>query len=165
MNKKLTLFGEEHGNKEIPKFLLKFFSKLAKEENFDVCLEIPKEFQNNIESFFKQDEGGLNTKEYFNLVKKLQELNIKIFCIDSSDYFSQNKREKTMADNIIKILNKKTFVIMGNVHAYTKKLSINGVNITPAGFYLFEMLKNKMVSINLSQYLEVKQIILNEVND
>ena len=54
-----------------------------------------------------------------------------------------------MADNIFKILNKKTFAIMGNVHSHTKKLSLNGISITPAGFYLFEKLKNKMISINL----------------
>ncbi|MCK5149515.1 hypothetical protein KAJ87_01150 [Candidatus Pacearchaeota archaeon] len=153
-NKDLILFGEEHGTKEIPEFLFKFFSELAKEEEFDVCLEIPKEFQNNIKDFFKQNEGGLNTKGYLNLVNELQKLNIKIFCIDSSDYSSQNKREKEMAENILEVFNKKTFVITGNIHACIKKFLMCEINIIPTGFYLSEKLKDKLVSIDLS--LELK---------
>ena len=53
-DKNLVIFGEIHGTKEIPELLSEFFSEIAKEEDFDVCLEIPMEFQDNIKDFFNK---------------------------------------------------------------------------------------------------------------
>src|SRR3989344_7858827 len=139
-NKKLVVFGEIHGTKEIPEMLSQFFSELAKEEDFDICLEIPTEFQNNIKGFFNicekniKNSDGRNSLEYFRLIQNLKKLNekhnrnIKIFCIDmglnillDNKKNLQNIREEIIAKNILKSLsNKKTFAILGNVHASKK---------------------------------------------
>lgn len=148
-NKKLILIGEQHGTKEIPEFLTDYFSNLKEEIN--LCLEIPKDFQNNLSDFFKINDGtGLCTLEYLNFVKQMQKLKIKMFCI-VADYKkiikNQNKGEKIMADNILEVMknNKKTFVILGNVHACKKKV----FNIETIGFLLNKKLKNDLMSINI----------------
>ncbi len=153
--KSLILFGELHGTKEIPKFIEKFFSELAKEEEFNICFEIPREFQENIEEFFKiskkEESDGRNSLEYLNLIKKLNSLdrNIDIFCIDPEGE-TQIEREEGLAKNILKHVNeKKTFVILGDVHASKNKLSIGGTKINPMGAILSEKLKEKMFSIRI----------------
>ena len=50
-NKKLILFGEIHGTKEIPELLSTFFNDVAKNESFNLCLEIPDEFQEQLNSY------------------------------------------------------------------------------------------------------------------
>ncbi len=147
-NKKLILIGEQHGTKEIPEFLINYFSNLN--EDINICLEIPKNFQDNINDFFKTDDTGLRTLEYLNFVKQIKKLNIKMFCI-VADYKkitkNQNKGEKIMRDNILKVMknNKKTFVILGNIHACKKKV----FNIDTVGFLLNKKLKNDLMSINV----------------
>jgi hypothetical protein len=165
-DKNLILFGEIHGTKEIPKLLSQFFSEIAKEEEFNISLEIPQEFQANIEDFFKikeEDSDGRNSLEYLELIKNIENLNkkynkkIKIFCVDmNSDSLIENEediqniREKIIAENIIKIINnKKTFVVLGNIHASKKNLSFHQINIIPSGAILFNKLKDKMFSINI----------------
>lgn len=101
-------------------------------------------------------------------INKGSRKDIKIFCIDVNKIESQNQREKEIAENIMKILdNKKTFVILGNVHASKEKMSIHGHDIIPSGFFLFEKLGDKMFSINLlprkGKYynMEIKEIHYN----
>lgn len=158
-DKKIIIFGEIHGTKEIPKILSQFFFKLAKQENFNVCLEIPSDFQNNIEDFFKNKEfdDGRNSLEYFNLIQSLNNINkeydknIKIFYIDVLLYekISQNEREKIMAENIIKSLeDKKVFVILGNVHASKIPIKFQDINIITTGTRLYKKLNGEMFSIN-----------------
>jgi len=164
-NKSLILFGETHGTKEIPELLSQFFTEIAKEEDFNICLEIPGEFQENIEDFFKIKNDSRNSLEYFELIKNIKKLNkkynrqIKIFCIDINSNFKienekniQNKREEIMAENIMKILgnNKKTFSILGNIHASKKIILISKTRIVPTGFILFNKLKNRMFNVNIS---------------
>ena len=72
--KKLVLFGETHGTKEIPELLLNLFRDLAKRENFNLGLEISNEFQNlepdKILSSSKEiGTGGLISEEYIKLIK------------------------------------------------------------------------------------------------
>ena len=166
-NKQLILFGEIHGTKEIPEKISEFFSELAKEEDFNVCLEIPSEFQKNVESFFKFNkekyDGGRNSSEYLGLIQNLKNLNkkyerdIKIFCIDmnSGIYVRdekniQNFREKIMAKNILKYLrDKKTFVIIGDIHASKKPILFGKLKINPVGSILFNKMKDKIYNIRI----------------
>lgn len=166
-DRQLILFGEIHGTKEIPEFLSKFFSEIAKEEDFNVCLEIPSEFQKNVESFFKFNKekhgDGRNSSEYLGLIQNLKNLNkkygrdIKIFCIDIGSGIHvrdekniQNFREKIMAKNILKCLkDKKTFVIMGDIHAFKKPILFGKLKINPVGSILFNKIKNKMYNIRI----------------
>jgi len=166
-DKQLILFGEIHGTKEIPEFLSKFFSEIAKEEDFNVCLEIPSEFQKNIKSFFKfnkeKHSDGRNSSEYFWLIKNLKNLNkkhgrnIKIFCIDMNSGIRirdkkniQNFREKIMAENILKSLkDKKTFVIIGDIHASKKPILFGKLKINSTGSILLDKIKDKIYNIRI----------------
>ena len=164
INKNLVIFGEIHGTKEIPDLLSKFLSEIAKEEDFNLCLEIPQEFQKNIEDFFrdKKFNDGRNSLEYFRLIQSLKNLNkrygrdIKIFCIDAKSNViidnksnAQNTRERIMAGNITKHLNKKTFVILGCVHASKNIIRFQEKIIVPTGNILYKKLRDKMFSINI----------------
>ena len=159
-NKGLIIFGEVHGTKEIPEMLSQFFSEIAKEEDFNVCLEIPEEFQENPYNFFKMDDNeisdGRNSLEYFNLISKLKILNkkynknIKLFCVDPIAH-SQEEKEDGLAKNILKSLSgKKTFAIIGNIHAYKKIINLAELKITTSGSIVSDNLNYKMFSINIS---------------
>lgn len=159
-DKYLIIFGEVHGTKEIPEMLSQFFSEIAKEEDFNVCLEIPEEFQENPYSFFKMDDNvisdGRNSLEYFNLINKLKILNkkynrnIKLFCVDPIAH-SQEEKEDGLAKNILKSLSgKKTFAIVGNIHAYKKIINLTEMKIITSGSMLSDNLNDKMFSINIS---------------
>ena len=153
-DKKLILFGEIHGTKEIPEFLFKFFSELSKEESFNVCFEIPINFQENSKEFFENKElsDGRNSKEYFELIKNLKNLNenINIFFVAPLEIKSQEDIEKGIADNVRNILSdKKTFVILGDIHASKKSLSFGELEIKTAGSILFNELKENLFSIRI----------------
>jgi len=178
-NKKLILFGELHGTKEIPNKISDFFSEIVNKEDFNVCLEIPEEFQKEVIEFMDKGDkeilekipffkntsnsDGKNSLEYIDLIKNLSLLNkkynrhIKIFCMDmNSNILIENKkdiqniREKRIAKNIIKILNhKKTFAILGDVHASKNPLLLNELKIMPAGAILFNKLREKMFSTRI----------------
>jgi len=170
-DKKLIIFGELHGTKEIPKLISEFFLEIAKEDDFNVCLEIPSEFQEEISKFLisgdknklenisffsnKYNRDGRNSAEYMNLIKtiyfinKTYKKNIQIFCVDPNAN-TQNKKERGIAENITKILDtEKTFAVLGDVHASKKRLSFGKTDILPAGFILFNKLSNKMFSIRI----------------
>ncbi len=165
-DKKLILFGEIHGTKETPQLLSDFFSELAKEEDFDVFFEIPEEYKDNIKDFFLNNNinDGRNSLEYFKLIQNLKKLNkkydrdIKIFCIDISSNTSVNKdkkkvqyiREKIMAENILKSFRgKKTFVILGSIHASKHQILLPEIKIIPTGSILFDKLNDSIFSINI----------------
>src|SRR3989344_2174783 len=84
-DKQIILFGEMHGTKEIPERLSTFFNEAAKKESFNLCLEIPEEFQNveldKILPLAKEiGTSGLISEEYIKLIKKLPK-NINVFFI------------------------------------------------------------------------------------
>ena len=171
--KKLILFGEIHGTKEIPEFLLNLFSELAKHEDFNLCLELPKEFQNikldNILPLAKEiGTSGLISKDYINLIKKMPK-NVKIFFIAPNIINKQEEMEKGIADNILKLVNnKRTFVILGNIHASKNKIEIGNLNIVPAGFLIYQKLNGEMFSVLLKaksgEFFNngIKKIVSNE---
>lgn len=75
-DKKVILFGEIHGTKEIPKMLSEFFNETATNEDFNLCLEVPEEFQNvKLDRILPlaKEEGisGLMSEEYIKLIKKI----------------------------------------------------------------------------------------------
>jgi len=154
-NKNVILFGEFHGTKEIPEMLSQFFSEMAKDENFNMCLEIPEEFQNlepdKILSHAKEaDTSGLISKEYIKLLKDIPR-NIKVFFIAPNFIKNQEDVENGLANNILKILDdKKTFVILGNIHASKTPINLGNFKIITAGTILNQELKNKLFSINIS---------------
>lgn len=171
--KKLVLFGEIHGTKEIPEMLSEFFEKYAKDHDFNICMEIPSENQRWIDNFlligqdsylkempfFKySNSDGRNSLEYFNLIKNIYKVglkiakDIKIFCIDSSnleDYKDQNEREIIIANNIKKVyLDRTTFIIIGNIHASKNVINLQASKIIPVCYHLLNEFKDKLVSIN-----------------
>jgi hypothetical protein len=171
-DKQVILFGELHGTKEIPKLLSNFFKEISKKESFNLGLEIPDEFQEQINSYMKSGDydllknilffskeyctDGRNSLEYINLIKNIyninseQNKNIKIFCLFPSLANNQEEVEIGIANKILKITNKKTFVIIGNIHASKKEINIFQKKIVPAGFLIYEKLKDKMISIILT---------------
>jgi len=174
LEKELILIGEIHGTKEIPALLNDFFSEYIKKNNFDIHLELPSDKQSIInefldsgdESFLRNiffnipDNDGRRTLEYLELIKKIYVLNkehnkaTRIFCVDVADSINvdsehfQNEREKIMAANILKNATKKTFVILGSVHASKKIINISGIKIIPSGYHICERIK-EVVNINL----------------
>ncbi len=172
-NKTIIIFGELHGTKEIPEMLSRFFSEVAKEEDFNLCLEFPQEFQDQISSYInngdynilknisffskKNCSDGRNSLEYINLIKNVHEINlkynrnIKIFCVDPSAK-NQEEKEKGLAENITKkVSDKKTFVILGSVHASKKEVNFGDITIIPAGLLIFNKLKEKMLNVRIYQ--------------
>ena len=170
-DKKLILFGEIHGTKEIPKLIEKFLIEIAKTEEFNICLEIPEEFQEKIDEFMESgnddvlenipfflepdNQDGRGSLEYLDIIKEINNIdknykrNIKIFCIDSNSD-NQERRESYLAENILKkISDKKTFAILGDVHASKSFVSFFGKKFLPAGGILFNKLGNKMFSTRI----------------
>jgi len=151
-DKKLILIGETHGTKEIPELLSKFFSELVKKEEFNICFEIPEEFGNNFKEYFEKKEfgDGKNSKEYFELIKKLKNLNVKIIFVAPNEILNQKDLEDKIAENIMKNLeDKKTFVILGDVHASKNLLEFGKMSLIPAGLILFDRLKEDLFSLRI----------------
>ena len=173
--KKLVLFGETHGTKEIPELLLNLFRDLAKRENFNLGLEISNEFQNlepdKILSSSKEiGTGGLISEEYIKLIKEMPK-NIKLFFIAPNSIKNQEEMEREILDNILKLVDdKRTFVILGDIHASKNKIEFGNLEIVPAGFLIYQRLKDKMCSILLKsksgEFFNngVKQVVSNEDN-
>lgn len=172
-DKLVILFGEIHGTKEIPEMLSQFFSEFANKEDFNICLEIPDEFQEKLNSYISSGDydilksilffsikycaDGRNSLEYMNLIKTIYKINsecnknIKIFCVSPSLAKNQEEAEKGIADNILKVVdNKKTFVVIGSIHASKKEIDFLQQKIVPAGLLIYQELKDKMCSIILT---------------
>jgi len=153
-DKKLIIFGELHGTKEIPEIISEFLSEIAKEEDFNLCLEISNQFQNlelgKILPLAKEiGTTGLISEEYIKLIKKIPK-NINIFFIAPSLIKNQEEMEKGIADNILKLIDtKRTFAILGSIHASKNKIKIGNLDIIPAGFLIYQKLNDKMYSILL----------------
>lgn len=152
--KKIIIFGEIHGTKEIPEMLLNFFKNLAKDEDFNLGLELPEEFQSIkldelINLAEETDTSGLISKEYIKLIQEIPK-NVKIFFIVPNIVKNQEEMEKGIADNILKLINgKRTFAILGSIHSSKNKITIGSLDIVPAGFLIHQKLKNGMYSILL----------------
>ncbi len=150
----MILFGEIHGTKEIPELLSNLFNDLAKDEDFNLCLEIPEEFQNvELDKILslarKAGTSGLISEEYIKLIREMPK-NIKVFFIAPNLIKNQEEMEKRIRDNILKLINnKRTFVILGNIHASKNKITIGDLNLVPAGFLIYQKLNDKMCSILL----------------
>lgn len=151
-SKKVVLFGEIHGTKEIPEMLSKFFKDLAKDEDFNLCLELPEEFQNvkldKILSLAKEEgTSGLISKEYIKLIKEMPK-NVKVFFIVPNLIKNQEEMEKGITDNILKLTNgKRTIAVLGSLHSSKNKITIGKLTITPAGFLIHKELKDEMYSV------------------
>jgi hypothetical protein len=170
--RQLILFGEIHGTKEIPELLSKFLEDISINESFNLCLEIPDEFQEQINSYMNSGDYGIlknilffsieyctdgrNSLEYINLIKTVYKINskhnknIKIFCVFPSLAKNQEEVEKGIANKILEIINNKTFAIMGDIHASKKEINFPQQKIVPAGFLIYKKLKDKMGSILLT---------------
>ncbi len=171
-DKKLILFGEIHGTKENYRMLLRFFSEIAKEQDFNLCLEIPIEFQSQIDSFMKNGNYNIlkkipffskenldsrNNQEYINFIKEIYKINlknqknIKIFFIEPFAY-NQEEKEMGLAKNILKLINnEKIFVILGDIHASKKQINLFGPKIIPTGLLVLNKVGKKMFNVRLTQ--------------
>jgi hypothetical protein len=153
-DKKLVLFGETHGTKEIPNFFLNLFSNLAKTEDFNLGLEIPSEFQNvepdKLLPLLKEiGTRGLISREYIRLIKEMPK-NVNLFFIAPNSIKNQEEMEKKIADNILKLVDdKRTFIILGSIHASKNSIEIGNLKIFPAGFLIYQRLGKEMYSILL----------------
>ena len=162
---KVILFGEIHGTKEIPEILSNFLNNF--EEDFYLCLEIPNEFQNNIEEFYKESSpDGRNSLEFLDFIKSL---NKKIYCVDSFAR-SQEEKEENLAKNILNLSNyKKIIVILGEIHASKEKIIFGEQEIIPAGYILKEKLNDDLLCVRIKpskgKYFNFRIKDLNDSND
>lgn len=162
---KIILLGEIHGTKEIPEILFKFLNSI--EEDFYLCLEIPNEFQNNVEEFYKEPSpDGRNSKEFLDFIKNL---NKKIYCVDSF-VRSQEEKEENLAKNILSLSNhKKIIVILGEIHASKEKIILGEQEIFPAGSLLKEKLNDDLLCVRIKplkgKYFNFGIKYLNDSND
>lgn len=63
----------------------------------------------------------------------------------------QNKLEKDIAEKVKKNLNsRKTFVVLGDIHASKNPLSIKSLKINPTGSILYDELKESLFSIRIA---------------
>lgn len=175
--KEVILFGELHGTKEIPHLLEKFFRTLAELETFNIALEIPRSCQSSVDiflmngneqhlktlEFFKNisESDGRNSREYLELIKNTYTINknkqqkISIFCIDLDVYPSgktaQEEKEETLTKKVLDLAKYgRLFVILGDIHAAKKIITLGDKEIIPAGYRLASQLKEKVISIRLS---------------
>ena len=134
------------------------FSITSSEFNTDSPKPINSFFKVNIAtvSFFSKEccSDGRNSLEYMNLIKTIYDINskldldIKIFCVSPSQAKNQEEAEKGLASNILKTTdNKKTFAVVGNIHASKKEIDFFKQKIVPAGFLLHKELGDNMYSI------------------
>lgn len=171
-DKKLILFGEVHGTKEIPLMLSEFFIRYSKDSNFSICLEISLSYQKNINEYLsygdegvlkdifieKSESDGRKTLEYLNLIKQIRKINsvsknkIEVFCVDIDETADietiKTKRDEIIAKTILK-QKEKVFAVLGNFHSSKTKLKLGDKLFIPAGKILFDELKDKFVNINL----------------
>ncbi len=175
--KQIVLFGELHGTKEIPKLLEEVFSALAKEETFNIALEIPSRYQLTIDKFLlegKEDyliqsdffletvsSDGRNSLEYLNLIKKIYHLRkeykrpINIFCIELDEVLNeesaQDQKEKELSKSIMTIAKKgHLLVVLGDIHAAKKIIKIGDQKIVPLGYVLSKKFFGKVMSVRFS---------------
>ena len=150
--KKVIMFGETHGTKKMPKFLAKFIINELKDFDIIVALEIPKEYENKIDEYFKEGKGkwSFATKDYYNLIKRLKSNNIKIAFIDGY-ITSQEEKEENLAKEILNINknNEKIIVITGDIHASPFPINVDGLNIKTTGSILKKVLKDDLANVRL----------------
>lgn len=175
--KEVILFGELHGTKEIPTLLKRFFRALAALETFNIALEIPGSCQSTVDAFLMDgneqllrileffrnvsESDGRNSIEYLELIKSIYEINknrqqkISIFCIDLSVYSSektvQEEKEEALTKKVLDLArNGRLFVILGDIHAAKKIITLGDKKIIPAGYRIHSKLNGKLISIHFS---------------
>ena len=162
--KQLILLGEIHGTKEIPHEVKKIIKSLTKYNIKNVFFEIPIEYQNFLDKFiessknidlynipfFKETKDGRNSKDYLDLIRYIRnKTKIKIFFVDSLK--SINNRDFNIFDNIKQAYYEHvglSIFITGNVHAYTDIFTVENTKIKTTGYYLKNLFKDKLVSVN-----------------
>ncbi len=147
----VIVFGEVHGTKETPEMLTHALSKLAEYGGFNLCLEIPKEFEKQPEKFFAQSLGdGRNSLEYLRLVHQLGSYEgVRIFFVEEDT--GKGTKDENLANRVADIVacGGKTVIILGNMHARKKPLKFGSTEIIPAGYLLEKRLKKEVMSIAL----------------
>ena len=125
-----------HGTKECPK---EFFKFVKKNKIKKVALELPKDYQCEIDefysgkrkiddlSFFKckeKNHDGRVSNAMKDLILKLKKAKIKIFLVDDETQEYGNERDKLMARNLSQLKGEVAF-LCGNVHAMKKPLQLD----------------------------------------
>ncbi len=137
--KKIVLFGEGHGIKELPHNFYLAVKELSKEQPIIVGLEFPKNIQSNIDNYFKNGNistlkkvpfftnsnyhSGRASVAMIELLKKLRDLNnVTPFCFDVPESDSaSNNRDTLMAKNLVEKANSSgsqpIVLLTGNIHS------------------------------------------------
>jgi len=107
------------------------------------------------------ESDGRNSIEYLELIKSIYKTNnnnqqkISIFCIEldsfSSEKTAQEEKEEALTKRILNLAkNGRLFVILGDIHAAKKIITIGNKKIIPAGYRIHSELNGKVVSIRFS---------------
>lgn len=167
--KKLILFGEIHGTREIPELVTKVLPNLAINTLF---LEIPVDQQPFIDAFLAAGTkeslatipfyaspalDGRGSKEYLEVIRKVFLLNQKmthktrIVCVDvpAEQKKSSEQRDTFMCQQILKNLEKQCLFIAGNIHTSLKPVSAGGKRVLTTGTLLKQYFPKEIVSIAL----------------
>lgn len=136
---KYFLIGERHGTNECPK---EFFNFVKKHKIKKVALELPKIYQNEMDSFLKnkisveklslfknkeQKHDGRVSEAVKKLIINLKKEKIKIFLVDEEKAKNGNERDKLMARNLKKIKGKVAF-LCGEIHASKRTIQLEKTN-------------------------------------
>ncbi|MFH1209832.1 MAG: hypothetical protein V1663_03515 [archaeon] len=162
-DKKLLLFGEIHGTKEIPLIIQKIITLLKDDINL-IFLEIPKDQQKYINDYVKSinendlfkmpffknsNKDGRDSKENLYLIKCLLDFNLKIICVDPNEIKDRDYLMYREIKENLNLDNKKINIfITGNFHASKEKIVINKKEFIPCGYYLRGWLKNDLIIVN-----------------
>jgi hypothetical protein len=165
-NKEVVVVGEMHGTTEILGFVLKLIRQLSqKGKTISVGLEIPTNYQNDMENFLKTgDFDKLLTLDYFKYadgrtsvamgelikaLRKIDKLNVICFDVDSELNLTNN-RDSLMGVNLSRNYEGGQIIILtGNLHANLKE-GCWQPDFKSAIFYFNKMsgLGDKLISLN-----------------
>ncbi len=176
IKRKIVIFGEVHGTKEIPLEFSDFLSKYILIKDFNLCLEIPSNEQGKINEFLdsgnlallentqffsnSSESDGRNSIEIIKLINKVYELNkkydksIKVQCVDLNyDLVVDEllKRDEIIVNNIKNALSDfQTLVLLGNFHAMNQKFVLNGLEFETVGSILKKEFGNHILTVDIA---------------
>ena len=166
-NKKIILFGEIHGTKEIPVYIRKLCRIILRDRNNILyLLELPKEIEPKINKFIRKEISkkelikdrlledsicdGRFTPSILRNIKSLSSKGVKFKCIDSVEG-KPSERDKDMAGRVVKLIKKypkpKILLHIGNFHVSSKKIRYKNRTWKPFKLYLPPKIINNSVTI------------------
>lgn len=153
LNKKIILFGEIHGTHETPILFSEFLQEYAKVKDFEVCLELPLNEKELLNSLLMDSKDGRASLEMRRLIKDILALKKEIHFIDlnyDTELDKINIRDKIMAENVLNHLKEKQLIVLtGNIHTCKKEIKINNSFFETMGSILKKKLGSSVYTVNL----------------